>query len=330
MMDTSPPHVQFAVQAVRDAALLAAHVQADMVTPAITKEDRSPVTIADYAVQALVGQRLQDNFPKAVLVGEEDASNLREEEGLEALEQVAHFLSEALPVANAERVADWIDVGNQEPGTTFWTLDPVDGTKGFLRGEQYAVALALIVDGAVQIGVLGCPNLSGAHSVNLGGQGSIVAATQDGGAWTTPLRKKGEWQSLQVSPQTDRTRARLLRSAEAAHTNLDTMDEIAQHLGVGAEAVRMDSQAKYSVLAAGEGELLFRLISLKAPDYKEKIWDQAAGSLIVQEAGGLITDLDGKSLDFTKGRTLTGNRGVLASNGHLHMEALKAIQAVSA
>jgi 3'(2'), 5'-bisphosphate nucleotidase len=40
-----------------------------------------------------------------------------------------------------------------------WTLDPIDGTKGFLRGGQYAVCLALIVDAQVQLGVIGCPNL---------------------------------------------------------------------------------------------------------------------------------------------------------------------------
>lgn len=45
----------------------------------------------------------------------------------------------------------------QKPG--MWTLDPIDGTKGFLRGEQYAVCLALIVDSQVQVGVIGCPNL---------------------------------------------------------------------------------------------------------------------------------------------------------------------------
>ena len=41
----------------------------------------------------------------------------------------------------------------------FWTLDPIDGTKGFLRGEQYAVALALIVGGEVVVAALACPNL---------------------------------------------------------------------------------------------------------------------------------------------------------------------------
>jgi 3'(2'), 5'-bisphosphate nucleotidase len=55
----------------------------------------------------------------------------------------------------AEQVCNWIDHNRVDPGRCFWTLDPIDGTKGFLRGEQYVVALALVVDGQVQIGVLG-------------------------------------------------------------------------------------------------------------------------------------------------------------------------------
>jgi 3'(2'), 5'-bisphosphate nucleotidase len=92
----------------------------------------------------------------------------------------------------------------------------------------------------------------------------------------------------------------------------------------------MDSQAKYAVLAAGAGDLLFRLLSPKQPDYREKIWDQAAGSLVVEAAGGRISDLDGQPLDFTAGRTLARNRGVLASNGYLHEAALQALRRIQA
>ena len=92
----------------------------------------------------------------------------------------------------------------------------------------------------------------------------------------------------------------------------------------------MDSQAKYAVLAAGQGELMLRLLSPDQPKYQEKIWDQAAGSLVLEEAGGCISDLDGKALDFTTGRALCNNRGILASNTHLHASALAALKAVDA
>ena len=107
------------------------------------------------------------------------------------------------------------------------------------------------------------------------------------------------------------------------------MDYLADELSTTAEPVRMDSQAKYMVLAAGKAELYLRFLSPRQPDYKEKIWDQAAGSLIVEEAGGKVSDLYGLPLDFTTGRTLRSNRGVLASNKILHQAALNALRAIN-
>lgn len=63
-----------------------------------------------------------------------------------------------------------------------WTIDPIDGTKGFLRGEQYAVCLSLIVDSQVQVGVIGCPNLP-LDPVNPdAGRGAIFIAVRGHGA----------------------------------------------------------------------------------------------------------------------------------------------------
>ena len=69
-----------------------------------------------------------------------------------------------------------------------WTIDPIDGTKGFLRGEQYAVCLSLIVDSKVQVGVIGCPNLpiDPAHPEK--GTGCIFTAVRGQGAQqVTPI-----------------------------------------------------------------------------------------------------------------------------------------------
>jgi 3'(2'), 5'-bisphosphate nucleotidase len=92
----------------------------------------------------------------------------------------------------------------------------------------------------------------------------------------------------------------------------------------------MDSQAKYAVLAAGVGDILVRLISPSRPDYRERIWDQAAGMIVVTEAGGRVTDLDGRPLDFSHGRTLAKNRGILATNGHLHDVVLAGLREIRA
>lgn len=326
MIDVDTPEIKFALQAVRQAALLVRQVQAEMVSPALTKDDRSPVTVADFASQALVARLLESAFPGDPLVAEEDAQTLRASP--DELEQVRHFVAGMVPGAQAEDVCAWIDRGGATPARRFWTLDPIDGTKGFLRGDQYAVALALIVDGQVQVGALGCPVLSAARTPDQHGAGSLVLAARGQGAWTTTLAQPGSFERLQVSPLQEPSGARLLRSYEAGHTNVSQVDELSQALGSRAEPVRMDSQAKYAVLASGGGELLVRLLSPSKPDYREKIWDQAAGALVLEEAGGTISDLSGARLDFGAGRTLARNRGVLASNGRLHAAALQALRSI--
>ncbi|MBE9475187.1 MAG: 3'(2'),5'-bisphosphate nucleotidase, partial [Chloroflexi bacterium] len=192
-------------------------------------------------------------------------------------------------------------------------------------------ALALIVDGQVQIGVLGCPNLTEGYKPDAGGSGTLAIAVRGEGAWLTSLEADANsYQELHVSDIAVPVQARLLRSFESGHTNISQIDYFAQELEVEVEPVRMDSQAKYVLLAFGKGDLYLRLLSSKQPDYREKIWDQAAGSIIVEEAGGQVSDLHGKALDFTAGRMLLNNRGILASNGHLHSQALQALRAIHA
>jgi 3'(2'), 5'-bisphosphate nucleotidase len=325
------PEAQFAISAVREAALLARLVQQEMVSPALTKDDRSPVTVADFAAQALIAHRLAEQLPGSTLIGEEQSAALQLEEGVDALEQVTQFVRRSLPNATPEEVCGLIDRGSGEPPRgPFWTLDPIDGTKGFLRGQQYAVALALLNDGEVEIGVLGCPDLvDGAHPA-AGGPGSLIAAARGAGTWVQPLAGGSGWRRISVSQQRDLRAARLLRSVEKAHTNTSRIDMLLAAIGTVAPPIPMDSQAKYSVLAAGEAEVLTRMISPARPNYVETIWDQAAGSIVITEAGGRVTDLDGRALDFSHGRKLLKNRGILATNGHLHDPLLQAIRGIGA
>lgn len=328
-----PQRLLHAAEIVREAALLVREIQQTLVTPALEKSDRSPVTVADFASQAVVAARLKARWPGEPVVGEETAQGLRTPQNAAQLAQVAAFVSQRLPDVSAQNVCDWIDEGAGEPGEAFWTLDPIDGTKGFLRGDQYAVALAFIHKGQAELAVLGCPELTGARNPERGGPGSLVVAARDHGTWTASLAdtsRSPDWQQLTVSPQTDPRMARVLRSVESGHTDKDKATELSHTFGTQVDPIGMDSQAKYAVLAAGGAELLVRLISPARAHYKEKIWDQAAGSLVIEQAGGRVTDLDGQPLDFSHGRTLSANRGVLATNGHLHDSALSALRKVGA
>lgn len=330
MLDLSSPEVQFAVCAVHQAAQIIQQVQLEMVTPSLTKGDRSPVTVADFACQALVGYLLSQSYPDVPLVAEEDSGVLRDPQGAAVLQAVTSFVERFLPQTTPEAVCNWIDHNRADTAPRFWTLDPIDGTKGFLRGDQYVVALALVVDGQVQLGALGCPNLTDAFRPDLEGPGSLVIAARGQGTWVAPLVDPRDFTPLKVSARANPADARIFRSYEAGHTNVDQIEHFAEKMAVRAEPLRMDSQAKYAVLAAGKGDILLRLISPSRPDYREMIWDQAAGSIVLEEAGGRISDLDGKVLDFSTGRTLAHNRGILASNSLLHPVALNALKALGA
>jgi 3'(2'), 5'-bisphosphate nucleotidase len=318
---------EFALQALRAGTRLARTVQRERVVQSAAKSDRSPVTVADYAVQAVVAGMLELQFPDERLMAEESSQALRAGSPVMA-SMVLDYVRSVMPEAQSKEIHRWLDLGCAAGGPAYWVLDPVDGTKGFLRNDHYVVALAWIEAGQVILGGLGCPRLT-PPGASGDCDASVVLAVRGEGAWITDL-DGNRWQRMQVSRERRPEKARMLRSFEAGHTDEGLLDALARRLECEAPPVRMDSQAKYARLALGEGELLFRLLSPARPDYFEKAWDQAAGSIVVEEAGGRVTDLRGEPLDFRRGRELTANLGVLASNGHLHAAALQALDALGA
>lgn len=316
--------LEVALRAVRQASRACRAVQQSLDPHTLAKDDRSPVTIADFASQALVARALLDAFPHDPLVGEEDAAALRDPANAERLREV-HARVSAEVSASPSDVLDWIDRGiTTDTQPRQWVLDPVDGTKGFLRAEQYAIALALLVDGIAHVAALACPNLPLSPELSLSlppdptaPLGTLFFAVRGAGCHASPLfDPTAPARPIRVSSRTDPTALRVCESVESAHTAHDRSAQLAQRLGITAPAVRLDSQAKYGVVARGQAELYLRLPT--RPGYLEKVWDHAAGTLVVQEAGGTVTDVDGRPLDFGRGRELRANRGVVVSHGPCH------------
>jgi 3'(2'), 5'-bisphosphate nucleotidase len=301
--------------AVQSAARLCEHVRRAMVNNGdqkIDKEDRSPVTIADFGAQALVCRMIRSAFPGDRIVGEEDSAMLRLPEHSKQLDAVVRFVREQLSEADSESVLRWIDEGHGEPAGRYWVLDPIDGTKGFLRQDQYAIALALIEQGEVQWGFLACPVLPYGTSM-----GVILVAHRSHGTLAYTL-EGDEIGRVLASDIVDLADARLAESVESAHTNRGLSAQLQHALGIKQEPVRMDSQAKYAAIARGMADIYLRSPNPRTPDYRENIWDHAAGWLVVAEAGGRVTDVYGRPLDWNHGRRLEQNIGVVATNGRLH------------
>jgi len=97
-------------------------------------------------------------------------------------------------------------------------------------------------------------------------------------------------------------------------------------LNIRKPSLRMDSQAKYAVVARGEATIYLRAPSTSEPGYRENIWDHAAGSIIAEEAGGRVTDTLGQPLDFASGIKMKKNLGVVVTNGVLHEIVLRALK----
>lgn len=308
---------EVAVQAVREAARLCRAVAGEIAPDTLSKKDRSPVTIADFGSQALVARTLAASFPDDPLIAEEDSAELRQHGNAAILDRVVRHVRAVRGDIDAGEVCGWIDRGGAtEYRDRFWTLDPIDGTKGFLRGEQYAIALAMVLDGQVGVSALACPGLD-----------AIFHAVRGEGAFVSPLEapnEPGPPTMIRVSDRDDPAAARFCESVESGHSDHGDAAAIAERLGITATPMRMDSQAKYAVVARGEADIYLRLPT--RADYREKIWDHAAGALLVAEAGGTVTDIHGRPLEFHHGRELAANRGVIVTNGRLHVHVLDAIR----
>ena len=137
-----------------------------------------------------------------------------------------------------------------------------------------------------------------------------------------PLNGGAEKQ-IKVDDVSDPAQAVFCESVESAHAAHGDHAKISEMLGMTRPPFRMDSQCKYAAVARGDASIYLRMPSRK--DYQECIWDHAAGAVIVEEAGGKVTDCDGKTLDFTAGRRLVNNRGIVATNGRIHDAVLAAI-----
>lgn len=329
---TLQSELEFAVEVVRSAVKICRSVQGQISVGKWDKGDKTPVTVADLAVQAVVSRGLHEQFPHDALMGEEGSEELRAPEFADLAQQVTqHVQTVRADASSPAQVAEWVERGQHaiDPNKRYWVLDPVDGTKGFLRKEQYAIALALVERGEILVGVLACPNLPttlGTAESPIYGQ--LYAAVRGGGAQRLDLGAGdvvAKRSPLRVSPESNPALLDWVERVESSDKNHDVTSQVVSAVGIVNEPHRIDSQAKYAAVARGDAALYLRHSLSKT--YIEKVWDHAAGVIVTEEAGGRVTDVNGQRLDFTVGRQLERNTGIVASNGLIHDRVLQAIAA---
>jgi 3'-phosphoadenosine 5'-phosphosulfate (PAPS) 3'-phosphatase len=281
------------------------------------------VSVADLASQALITLTLREYFPEDPIVGEEEAKTIQQHKHLG--NNILELIQKETNALNLETLLEIVDYGSKsfDSNKRFWTVDPIDGTKGFLRGEQFAVALALLEQGQVVLGVLGCPNMT-INNTELPTWSIIICGQRSRNIhnalkWSKPLKKFSWIQSPRsawpvfVNPW----------KKNMPHTTSTKNCRCSRYYS----SPMPDGQSG-QICRAGPWRCLYLSPTPREKDYREKIWDHAAGSIIVEEAGGKVTDFKGNPLQFNLGKKLENNIGILATNTHLHTQVLDAIAGV--
>lgn len=317
----------------------------------ISKDDESPVTIADFAAQALLIIALRDAFPSDKFLGEEDSAALRADEALcskvfELVSSVADTIdpNTGIPLPKPSSVAEMlslIDLGGRGTGGDegrFWVMDPVDGTATFLRGQQYAVALSLIEQGREVIGVLGYPNISAGmtqiseENIDKSGMGIMLTAVRGQGSIARTMTPSGLKDAFPLSimkthSSNNNNNLHIVDCALSDVSRHDVIAELADEFKAKFPNIEVwSSHVRYAALIVGGGNAQFWVPASSAS--KMYIWDHAGAQLIFTELGGKVTDLDGKAMDFGAGRDLNRNRGLVVARGEMHDALLAAMNRI--
>jgi 3'(2'), 5'-bisphosphate nucleotidase len=337
---------KIAENAVFRAALLTKKIQS--LVKELPKADATPVTVADFAAQALLISALRGVFPNDAFLGEEDCSALRKDAELRdcVYELVCSAGADggmelAMP-SSAEDMMDMIDFGGAGQGGPmgrFWVMDPIDGTATFLLGQQYAVSLALIENGKEVVGVLACPSLRvtddgrvDEKSVDEDGLGVMLTAVKGQGATARYFPPSANARDgltpaqplSRLSSCTDLSNLHLIDSQKSKSARHDLPQKLAEKIGAKYPGTDIwSSHIRYAALILGGGDVWLRIPT--HADAVFYIWDNAGAQLVFTELGGKITDLDGKETDFGAGRELKGNRGMIAAREGVYDEVFTRI-----
>lgn len=295
------PILQHAIKAVERAIPLTLDMQAGIT--AVDKPDSTPVTAADIATQIMINDSLARVTPAFGMISEESSDSLSGNVLSEACKQLQ---SHGLDLSDNQAV-ERLDFGKGFEDYT-WVLDPIDGTKGYIRGAQYAIALALLHQGEVVLGVLGCPR----HEF-VDDTGAVFFTAKGQKAWTMTL--SGNISLMSVDAISNPEDLQLTKGLINSERNTSFIEGVLASVNNTKAPIEIDGMGKYAQIAGGQASAYLRRGGTKR---KESIWDHAAGTILLQEAGGVVTDLHGKPLDFSQGPTLSANEGIIASNGHIH------------
>ncbi len=293
----------------------------------LAKSDGSPVTAADVTVQLLLLHELRRRAGAVRVIAEESAASLGDDAGAwmlvsQALEEFRPW--SGLASGTAADLGSALAWGREAARDEYWSIDPIDGTSGWVAGRAYCACVALVKGGRAQAGgILMPPPPRDWHSIpavrdgifltasigegcrsrslEAGQVGNTIGAVRRG-----PVHHPPVWLcSVRGGPRTERGRRVLARAAP------------------GSQPLPIDSQCKYGLVALGQGDVAFRVA--RTGSSPEQAWDHAAGMLVASEAGAKSSDVMGKEIDFGPDGLMSRTTGTLACAGELHQPIVDGI-----
>ncbi|KAI1085547.1 carbohydrate phosphatase [Whalleya microplaca] len=345
------PELHVAISAIQSAAKLSQAVISIEDKGVIEKDDLSPVTVADFAIQALLTASIHHAFPSDKFVGEESAADLRSNPAL--LDRVWKLLQRLeddeaqslckLPESPAQmcEMIDWCGFG--EPGGLsagrVWVFDPIDGTKTFVQRQAYAINVALLEGSKQVLSIVGCPTISvdpqspvTNDTIDPTGRGSIAFAAKGYGTYVRPLTgSPHEVQIRKIEPIPETTEPKNLRPVSCYNMLDSGVDDahqlIQERLGIQSRGCDLLAWVlRWVTLGLGLSDMTIWVY--KQRTRTGKIWDHAGAMLLFEEIGGKITDIDGKDIDLSVGRKMVANHGFVAAPRATHGIVLQMVQQV--
>ena len=265
------------------------------------KSDQSPVTLADFASQIYIVSQLKEFFPNDEIIAEEENLDFIDSKAEVLIKRCFSELSlEKLKIIKENILYEGISSKRQ------WTVDPIDGTIGYQKGLSYAIGIGFMIKSIPKICAITVPNYKEKPL-------AIFAAEEGQGSQVSYNNKNFE--PIRVSQNEKLSNSRLCHSL---HYDKPWVLNFAKKIGIK-NFIQIDSMAKFCMVAKGDADLYIKPLDMA----HSFTWDYMPGELIVKEAGGKVTDLNGNHLKYEKEKCLWTAPGIIASNSFLHKNILE-------
>ncbi len=270
------------------------------------KEDKSPITLADYASQLFIVKKLKEKFPNDQIIAEE-SYNSHININVQKIIKMCYRSLELDLIEDIERILNYR--GPYSPRQ--WTVDPIDGTKGFQKNLSYAIGIGFMNNSELIAAAIGVPNY------NEKGRALFIAEKNQGARVSY-----GEEDFIPINVS-DKKNIKKAKMCHSLHYDEPWVMEFAEIVGIS-NYIQMDSMAKFCMVADGTADLYIKPMN----ENRSFSWDFLPGVLIVNEAGGIVSDLKGNNIKFNNEKCIISAPGLVASNGILHEEILKYLKGI--